>query len=159
MASESEKEKEASAIAASVAGIWAAAGVPVAEKRRLAARAATATVFAASGRLPRLDTGEPPSCERLEEALEAVSELTGGRGPRPIVSEAKEQLRRRGLAGRRLASRVGKLSRARNAASHPDVGLAREIRQLLQDEAKCEDFGQGSGSGESAASVLQRSPG
>ena len=68
----------ADAIAAAVAGIWKAAGVPVAEKRRLAARVATVPVLAACG------FGLP------QEALQVPSQQCW-RGQRRRLARVKEQ--------------------------------------------------------------------
>ena len=46
------------------------------------------------------------------------------------MGKAKGWLREQGSSGRRLASRLGRLSKARNASSHPDVSLLRDIRSL-----------------------------
>ena len=103
-------------------------------------RHVVATVAAALRRLTTLpgraaecssdEAAAPAQCFRiLEEALEAVRQLAGG-GRRLNISGAKEVLRQHGSAGCSLASRLGKVSRVRNAHAHPEVGLAAEIGQL-----------------------------
>ena len=49
------------------------------------------------------------------------------------TSAAKELLWRVGHDGARLAARLGRLSKGRNAAAHPDVGLAAAIAGLFQE--------------------------
>jgi len=48
----------------------------------------------------------------------------------PCVSVAKAWLREQGEHGRILAGRLGRLSRRRNGAAHPDGALQRDIRAL-----------------------------
>ena len=58
--------------------------------------------------------------DRLEEALVAVG---AGRS----LGAAKRALAQHGDAGHECARRLGKLSRLRNGAAHPDVGLVTDI--------------------------------
>ena len=72
----------------------------------------------------------------LEEALAAVGRLAGRQG-KMQVPEAKATLRTLGDDGRRLASRLGLLSKWRNGRAHPDVCLVRDIEAVAameQDE-------------------------
>ena len=62
----------------------------------------------------------------MEEALAAVGRLAGRPG-KLQVPEAKATLRTLGEDGRRLASRLGLLSKWRNGRAHPDVCLVRDI--------------------------------
>ena len=108
------------------------AGLPAAAARRLqwVAARAFAEVMAGLGRVcdgSRLPVADPGLCTALEEALHAVSLGLGG-GAKLNVSQAKLLLRQHGAAG--LASRLGRLSKARNTHAHPDVGLLEAIHQL-----------------------------
>jgi len=99
-----------------------------AERRRLSAiavRAAVVTPWRPEGTLP---VGDGAALQHFEDALEAVGVMAGV--AKPNVSEAKRLLRCRGDAGKVLASRLGRLSRRRNKAAHPDAGLAGAIRAL-----------------------------
>ncbi|CAK0834192.1 unnamed protein product, partial [Prorocentrum cordatum] len=62
----------------------------------------------------------------VEDALWAIGRAAGLEG-KPTLTEAKSRLREVGPEGAALASRLGRLSRARNSAGHPDVGLARDV--------------------------------
>ena len=64
---------------------------------------------------------------------EAVAAMAAGVGSeqRMGVSVAKAELRSRGLAGQRLASRLGKLSKVRNSQAHLDAALVGHIEELL----------------------------
>ena len=106
--------------------IWQAA-IPLAEKRRLSARVAVATVHGGGGGavVPE-PTVEPIPLVAL--ALSAVGKIEGTKSMG--MSEAKQALRARGVAGSALASRLGKLSKIRNGCAHPDVGLVDDILAL-----------------------------
>lgn len=145
MAQSMEKDAEVQvAIAMSVAGIWAAEGVPVVEKRRLAARAATAPVLAAAGRGPCPTITEPDDIGNFELAM---CEVRRGCGPRTSVAEAIGILRDRGVP--ELASRLRKVSSRRNRQSHPDPGLPGDLGSFFSGRlAGC------SGSEQSEASLL-----
>ena len=81
----------------------------------------------AQGPRPEEAAGQPadsPLAE-LEEALELVRDLEG-RGAVPTVSEAKQLLRERYAPA--AASKLSKLSKHRNLAGHPVVGLSAAIR-------------------------------
>ena len=110
------------AIAMSVAGIWAAGGVPVAEKRRLAARAATAPVLAAAGRGPCPTVAKPDDIGNYELAM---CEVRRGCGPSTSVAEAVGILQDRGAP--EPASRLRKVSSRRNRQAHPDPGLPGDL--------------------------------
>ena len=95
--------------------------MPVAERRRLA-RAAVAFAFGGQdGESVREPTSTPTVLQ--EEVLQELGDVT--------ITKAKDLLRQRGEPGARLASRLGKLSKARNGCCHPDVGLLPAVRQLL----------------------------
>ena len=53
------------------------------------------------------------------------------------VGKAKDWLREQGFAGRCLASRLGRLSKARNATLHPDVSLIRPRAPTLDPGGCC----------------------
>ena len=103
-------------------GVWASS-LPVAEKRRLCARAVTAPLLA--GVPVRGDSGDS-AVVRIEEVLVEVAKAVGR--SRLDVGAAKAILRSRGEEGKALAARLGKLSKARNASAHPDVTLAADVR-------------------------------
>ena len=63
----------------------------------------------------------------LQEVLLAASDAAGC--PSVSISRLKEMLRDRGKHA--LASRVGKLSKGRNVAAHPDLGLASAVAEAL----------------------------
>jgi len=88
--------------------------------------AAGASVACADG----ADDGYGKRCElvQLEVVLDAVKDAMDLTDP-VSVQDAKSILRDRGAP--KLASRVGRLSKLRNAKGHPDVGLAREVRSHL----------------------------
>jgi len=66
-----------------------------------------------------------------EDSLWAVCELQELES-KPDVTVAKDFLRRYGAAGTKLESRLGKLSKYRNAQAHPgDAALAKAIRGLV----------------------------
>ena len=77
-----------------------------------------------------VDDGYGKKCElvQLEVVLDAVKDAMNLTDP-VSVQDAKSILRERGAP--KLASRVGRLSKLRNAKGHPDVGLARDVRSHL----------------------------
>jgi hypothetical protein len=108
------------------------ADIPAAERRRLGACAVEAALHSPGGRQGEA-VGLPSVVEsrlHFEEALVAVREAAQTEEKFNVAS-AKGWLRENGSAGRGLASRLGRLSKARNATSHPDVSLIREIRRLV----------------------------
>ena len=64
--------------------------------------------------------------DRMETVL-----LAAGGGSKISVTSAKAALRAQGCAGRALAARISRLSKAWNWAAHPDSTLADEVAQLL----------------------------
>ena len=70
--------------------------------------------------------------QRLEEEVLVAVAAGSGVAGRISVPEAKTTLRRCGPGGRHLASRLGRLSRGRNAQAHPDVGLVGEVAGILR---------------------------
>ena len=112
----------AASLPAVLEGIWAAQ-IPLAERRRLCARTASVLVLGA-----HVDTENTcSSVAAMEEALHAVADLAGK--PRINIVDAKDWLRQHGGAtGKSLASRLAKLSKARNVAAHPDTSLVGDIR-------------------------------
>ena len=136
------------------------ADIPATERRRLGARAVEAAL-----RLPAACGGHtehgPPVVEprlHLEEALVAVQEAAQY-VEKLNVGQAKAWLRGHGPAGKSLTCRLGRLSKARNATSHPDVSLIREIRRLhLHAEAiPCQPSTCGSAASEQAGTSIAES--
>ncbi len=113
-------------------GIWAT-DLPVVEKRRLCARVVTAPVWAATGRGMLAEGDGSLGLARMEEFFGAVQECAGF-GARPSASAAKAELRRRGPEGCRLVSWFGRLSKARNAVAHSDVGLVGAIAGAFKEQ-------------------------
>ena len=108
-----------------------AAGLPTAEQRRLRAYAVRHAL-----ELPP-QTVESEPLESLESALCCVA--SAFEVDKPSVQSAKQMMRARGEPGRRLAARLGRLSKARNYAAHPDSRLEADIAAL----ASCKLYGQG----------------
>ena len=136
------------------------ADIPATERRRLGARAVEAAL-----RLPAACGGHtehgPPVVEprlHLEEALVAVQEAAQY-VEKLNVGQAKAWLRGHGPAGKSLACRLGRLSKARNATSHQDGSLIREIRRLhLHEEAiPCQSSTCGSAASEQAGTSIAES--
>ena len=104
--------------------IWAAE-LPLAEKRRLATRVAVASTMGGRDEAEQQveKAADSSHIHMLEEALVATSRLVGGTAGKALpISEAKRVLRLRGPHGASLASRLGRLSKARNvSAGHPHV--------------------------------------
>ena len=114
--------------------VWSSA-LPLAERRRLASRVAIAALGACGGGCnddvdARGSDAEVPTVDRMEEALCEVAALAGDGMEKLGVSAAKAVLRGRGVEGARVASRLSRLSKARNTVAHPDVGLPAAIRAL-----------------------------
>ena len=107
------------------------ADIPANERRRLGARAVEAALrllaAAAGGTACEPSAVEPRL--HFEDALVAV-QAAAKTDEKLNVAKAKAWLRAQGSEGTSLASRLGRLSKARNAASHPDVSLIREIHRL-----------------------------
>ena len=89
---------------------------------------------------------------QFEAVLSTVSKLSGH--AKPSVTGAKEWLRSHGEAGQRLASRVSRLSKSRNAQAHPDVGLLQDILELQPPPRSTEVGGAGSDAGTTTAGEL-----
>ena len=111
----------ARALAEALAGIWSAP-LPLAERRRLCARAAAAPVLAAAGRGGQ-HSGDDVSIGVMAEVIIAAGGSNAG--------DAVRALRARGAGA--LAKRVQRASRARNWAAHPDLALPAEVREALSD--------------------------
>ena len=91
-------------------------------------------------------TGRSSMC-RVLTAIGASMGLEG----RATVTQAKDALRRMGADGAKAASRLGKLTKARNAGAHPDVALLGDVRVLLGKRETQEGKGGGeAGGGESS---------
>ena len=80
-------------------------------------------------------------CHNLEEMLHAIG-TRAGTTSKPDISRAKQWLRQQ-PGGTALASRLGKFSKFRNAAGHPDVGLLDDIMALPAAVASSETEGEG----------------
>ena len=123
------------------------------ERRRLGARAVEAALrllaAAAGGTACEPSAVEPRL--HFEDALVAV-QAAAKTDEKLNVAKAKAWLRAQGSEGTSLASRLGRLSKARNAASHPDVSLIREIHRLQTpvDATDCKSSTIGSAVGELA---------
>jgi len=104
-----------------LAQVWATTSMPVSERRRLCHRMASQ----AMGAVARPDT-DGGTLTLLEDVLATASELAG---TRVNVATAKHQLRMQGRPD--LASRLARVSKGRNAAAHPDVALAMDVRRAL----------------------------
>ena len=101
--------------------VWSSA-VPLAEKRRLAARAVAMVLLGPA----QPDQGRSVAEELLdfEGLLRGIGACAGRLGSKPTVSEAKRWLRGLGEPGGRFASRLGAISKQRNRQAHPDAGMA-----------------------------------
>ena len=93
------------------------AAIPAASKRRLCAAAVGHAMRApvAVG----ASSGGGNGISMLAEALECVRHFEG-ESKALDITDAKERLRQRGDAGRRLASLMGKVSQARTWSAHPE---------------------------------------
>ena len=114
-----------------LAGIWSAQMVPIVEKRRMS-RMAIAMVLGV-GQVPvqsdAAEVGDSGAViQRFEECLDAAGCAFGSQS-RPSISEVKRQLRARNRSD--LASRLSRLSKARNGQAHPDLQLAGLIAAAL----------------------------
>jgi len=70
----------------------------------------------------------------LHAVLVAVGQAIGSTG-KMSVTQAKEALRQAGPDGVKAASRLGRLTKARNAGAHPDLALLGDVRVLLDGAA------------------------
>ena len=102
-----------------------AADIGLEEKRSLACHAVRVSLGVPS------EKRQPHGKEiaYLEEALMAISEVSEFDG-KISIGRAKQWLRSRGVHGALLASRVSRLSKARNALAHPDCALIRDIKAV-----------------------------
>ena len=122
-----------------VLGMIRGCGGPAADKRRLSARAVAAELefrrrpAAAVSAAPVVSEGG--SITLLEVSLCAVGRLAGWSPEQRVhITEAKAYLRSSyGAAGSSMASRISRLSKGRNVAAHPDVGLPSAIACLASD--------------------------
>ena len=101
-------------------------GIPVGEQRRLG-RFLVGTAWQGRARSPRQLGAD--AILHLEEALAVVGHV-GQFQSKPSITAAKAWLRTMGKPGEDIASRIGRLSRIRNTASHPDTALIEDIRRL-----------------------------
>jgi len=93
-----------------------------------------------------------------EDSLWAVCEVEELEG-KPDVTMAKEFLRRYGADGKKLASRLGKLSKYRNAQAHPgDTALAKAIRGLVGKNKEERQHKDGEEPPGRAAEVVKEAP-
>ncbi len=105
-------------------------GLPLAERRRLRARVASAPLAAPGAGTKAC--GNAPTSPIVELVLGIAAVQAGsGRGQKLSVTEAKAILRRYGDQGSQLAARLGKLSKRRNLDAHPDVTLVCDIKDFL----------------------------
>jgi len=122
-------------IAASAFGAVAAVLVGHAAGKQLTSLVAAAARGAAQGAMAgpaaHVEGGGDRLLLSMEEVLQAVGSAAG-RGGKPSLTAAKELLKQEGPQGSALASRVGRLSKARNTAGHPDLGLIKDIYTLLE---------------------------
>ena len=115
-------------------GIWASQ-LPLAERRRLAARAVASQLPGGQGGGHASSSDDGAECHgtSIASLAEVLAEVGVGRGVTcgtTTVSEAKVWLRHHGDVGKSLASRLGRLSKRRNAAAHSDGGLLLAVRAL-----------------------------
>jgi hypothetical protein len=89
------------------------------------------------------DGGHAAALEGMEAALLAVARASGL--GKPTLTVAKEWLRRHGQPGQALASRLGRLSKARNVAAHPDLSLTLDIECLAAGTSEASDASSGAG--------------
>ena len=136
MASPSARNDE---LAATLQGIWSS-GLPLAERRRLCR---AATISRAGGANPAAQAvqaqgGRSHDYDALFEEILAEIGIECNLGYRPGISEAKAILRGRRAgpsgAGHLLASRLGRLSRLRNSATHDATSqaLRSEVSSFLR---------------------------
>ena len=108
--------------------VWATS-LPLAERRRLMARATAAPLLQPVRPDGEGMGGGGGTVVLLEEVLSEAAAAAGR--DRVNVAQAKAMLRARGAPGRRLASRLGKLTTGRNVAAHPDVSLPGLVAGML----------------------------
>ena len=76
-----------------------------------------------------VDTSTHAILEHFEDLLSTVGKVTGVR--KVDVTDAKAAPRNKGPLGCQLASRLSRMSKARNGTAHPDVALKRDILALF----------------------------
>ena len=133
------------------AAVWAAEALPLAERRRIAGRAAVAALSPAALR-QELPADVVQSTLVLGEQLRGAAKQLGC----PHVGELKRCLRDAGHD--ELAGHVGRASKKRNKAAHPrppDVHLVEEVLSAMVAEVEA-DFGGELRSGTAALSVSGR---
>ena len=109
--------------------LWATTSVPLNERRRLAGRLLALRLAQASGSsLSPMASFEAEQLSDYEDILFSAGQALG-MTTKPTITAVKASLRQRG--GHQLASRLGRLSKARNTTAHPDVGLRSEVLDVL----------------------------
>ena len=109
--------------------LWATTSVPLNERRRLAGRLLALRLAQASGSsLSPMASFEAEQLSDYEDILFSAGQALG-MTTKPTITAVKTSLRQRG--GHQLASRLGRLSKARNTTAHPDVGLRSEVLDVL----------------------------
>jgi len=101
---------------------------PLAERRKLAAQAVRFSLSV--GGMESQATQIQSPVVTMEEVLGGV-QRHGKLDCKPSITEAKKLLRQAGPAGPKLASRVSRLSKARNVSAHPDVTLMDDIASVF----------------------------
>jgi len=134
-----------------ISAIWAASLVPTSVRRKLAATA----VAVAMQQVPKetqdneAHDSRPQLCPLLllQECLLLVGSCMGHGMEGANVQQAKAWLRAAGHSS--LAARLGKLSRLRNHAAHPDAGLLPSLKLACSGSIVGPgDVGRGSGVGQ-----------
>ncbi len=123
---------EAMGLSAAHDAIWASQ-LPLTERRRLAARAVAMQLAGGQGSDHAVGCSAGGECQAFADVLAEVAVFRGQPCSKTWVSEAKAVLRQLGGEGKALASRLGRLSKRRNAAAHPDSGLLHAARALVSE--------------------------
>ena len=115
----------AAVLSSTLEAIWGAT-IPAAERRWLA--------NVAVGRVQTTKGAGPRETATVQEVLDDQQLILHGMAVRAgrkslAISEAKSMLRNAGAD--QLASRLGKLTKGRNALAHADVGLQQEIFEVM----------------------------
>ena len=121
-------------LAEALNGIWMSEA-PLTEKRRLSARVTMAVGMPGGGA-----EGSAQSYDVLSAFEECVCEVATKAGCARDVRATKQWLRQQGEKGVRLASRLGRLSKVRNAAAHPDATFLEDVRNLVSDGGSGKDY-------------------
>lgn len=131
------------------------ADIPRSEQRLLAKSAIGCALHSPSQAQAHLER-DKHTRDQFEDALEAVGEIVG-LPQKPSVTEATAYLRDvHGINGMRLASRLGKLSKSRNLASHPVGDFAQEMT-ALSGRGPVPPFGDNASTAPSRAEVSDQS--